>query len=141
MAMNDALDIRQTDAGALKLARAVEPLEHSEKLIHVLHVEAGAVIANEDHDLLFIGVAGGAADFDPGFFARADVFHSVGYQIHQHLPQHGRIAAHSAQHADYPGEAPPQSVVCHIAQDTLDDLIEINSSHPRFDSSHPCHAM
>src|SRR5437899_11463424 len=102
MAMNNALDICQPDAGALKLARAVEPLEHSETLIHVLHVEAGAVIANEHHDLLFIEVAGGAADFVPGFFPHAGAFRSFGSQIYQNLPHHGRIAAKSGLHSAYP---------------------------------------
>src|SRR5688572_17580089 len=41
---DDALDQCEPDAGAGKLARAVQPLEHAEQLRLVTWVEAGAVV-------------------------------------------------------------------------------------------------
>src|SRR5436853_416569 len=73
VAGNDAPDVGQSDAGALELARAVEPLKHSEELVGILHVEAGAVIANKDHDLILHGPV--ASDFNGGALAGAGVLH------------------------------------------------------------------
>src|ERR1019366_7895223 len=47
--VDDALDIGQPDARALKLVLAVQALKHAEKFAGVLGIETGAVVANEDH--------------------------------------------------------------------------------------------
>ena len=47
--LNDALDDRQADAGALEILRAMQPLEHAEQLVGVAHVETGAIVANKEH--------------------------------------------------------------------------------------------
>src|SRR5512136_702785 len=49
MTGDDALDISQADAGAIELVHPVQTLEGGEKLTGVAHVEAGAVIAHEEH--------------------------------------------------------------------------------------------
>ena len=58
---NDPLDDGEPDPGTWELG-AMETLEDAEELVDILHVEAGAVIADEIHRL---AGAGGAADLDP----------------------------------------------------------------------------
>ncbi len=58
MAEYDALDGRKTDAGTDELTRIVQSCEYAEKLVRVLHIEAGAVIA----DIIY---RSGAALIDP----------------------------------------------------------------------------
>ena len=47
--MDDALDVRQPNTGALEVLLAVQTLKNAEQLAHVSHVEADAIIADEDH--------------------------------------------------------------------------------------------
>src|SRR6185312_4295664 len=47
VASDDPLDRGEADAGAGKLLVAVEALERTEQAVGVLHVEAGAVVADE----------------------------------------------------------------------------------------------
>src|ERR1700674_866074 len=54
VALDDALHDRQADAGAFEILRAMQPLKHAEKLVGILHVEADAVVANEEHLLLAV---------------------------------------------------------------------------------------
>ena len=46
VALDDAVDGGQTDAGPLELGRLVQALERREEAVGVLHVEAGAVVAH-----------------------------------------------------------------------------------------------
>src|ERR1039458_2087090 len=45
---DDALHRGQAHAGAFKLNGSVQSLEDPEELVHILHVEADAVVAHED---------------------------------------------------------------------------------------------
>src|SRR4051794_31911983 len=47
VAMDDPLYRRQADPGALELGLVVEPLEGTEQLVGVRHVESRAVVADE----------------------------------------------------------------------------------------------
>ena len=47
--VEDALYGRQPNPGALEVLGAMQPLEHAEQLVGVLHAEADAVVADEDH--------------------------------------------------------------------------------------------
>src|ERR1039457_5499057 len=49
--VNDALDVRQTDACALALLLAVQALKHSEQVGVITRIEARRVVANENHRL------------------------------------------------------------------------------------------
>ena len=75
--VNDALDVRQPDAGAFKFLVAVQALKHAEEFVCITRVETGAVVANEDHGVS-IG-AGGAANFYFGVLAFAGEFHCIGH--------------------------------------------------------------
>src|SRR5712691_7747967 len=60
---HDPPDGGQTNAGAFELLGPVQPLEDAEQLVGILHVEPGAVVADEQDDpsVFFAG----AADLDP----------------------------------------------------------------------------
>ncbi len=47
--VNDALDVRQADARALKLVLAVQALEHAEQFPGILRIETHAVVAYEEN--------------------------------------------------------------------------------------------
>ena len=68
MPLHDSLDDRQTDAGALELLGAVEPLEDAEQLVGVFHLESRTVVPDEVRQL---ARAGGTADLDRRLGARA----------------------------------------------------------------------
>jgi hypothetical protein len=48
MPLHDALDIGQTNARALELVHAVEPLKDAEELITIAHIEPDTVITNKE---------------------------------------------------------------------------------------------
>ena len=45
--MNDAMDVRESDARAFELVLAVQALKHAEKFVGMLRVETSAIVANE----------------------------------------------------------------------------------------------
>ena len=49
MPANDALDIRQPDARALKVVLTVQPLEHAKQFFDIFRIETRAVVANGNH--------------------------------------------------------------------------------------------
>ena len=67
--------IRESDAGAFELVRAMEPLKHAEQLVHILHVEADPIVANE-HDGLAVRIAR-HADLNAGPRPRCRVLHRI----------------------------------------------------------------
>jgi hypothetical protein len=48
MAINDALDRRQSYPGAYELVSQMQPLKYAEELVDILHVEANTVVPHED---------------------------------------------------------------------------------------------
>jgi hypothetical protein len=59
--MNDALNVRQSNAHALELLAAVQALEHGEQPARCSRIESGAVVADEDHRLAIVTVGGSVA--------------------------------------------------------------------------------
>src|SRR2546430_14832356 len=64
---DDAPDRRETDAGALEFGRGVQSLEHAEQLVHVLHVEAGTVVPDQERPLS-VHLGGSELDLRPRLF-------------------------------------------------------------------------
>ena len=64
MPVDDALDGRQPNAGALKLFRPMQTLKYAKQLVDVLHLKACAVIGDEYLDLIVL--PGGTANLDFG---------------------------------------------------------------------------
>src|SRR5688572_27142981 len=49
--LDDPANVRQADACPLELIGGVQALKHPKQLVHVLHVEADAVVADPERDL------------------------------------------------------------------------------------------
>jgi hypothetical protein len=58
MPIDNALDGRQPDPGALKVFRAVQALKHTEQLVDILHLKACAVVGDEYLHLISFSVNG-----------------------------------------------------------------------------------
>src|SRR6185295_5900619 len=85
--VDDALNVGQADAGAFKIAGAMQPLEDAEKFVGVLHVEAGSVVPDKEDPVLVGGLLGRASDLDAGLFPLAGVFDGVADEIGEDLAQ------------------------------------------------------
>ena len=90
MPVNDALDVRQPDAGALELLMAVQTLKDAEQLPGILRIKTGAVVTDENHRLT---IAQSGTDFDFGIGAPAGEFHRIGDQVTG--PRHSQSSAQS----------------------------------------------
>src|SRR5450755_653524 len=89
VALDDAPDAGQADAGAGELAGAVQPLERLEQLADVGRVEAGPVIAHVTADGR---VAGGCGpELDGGAVAAGGELPGVFEQVVQHGPDQGAV--------------------------------------------------
>ena len=97
--LDDAADGRQADAGALELVVPVQALEHAEQLARIAHVEADAVVADEDV-LLAVRVAD--ADLDHRVRPRPRVLHGVVDQVREHLQHQVGIARSRRQRCQPP---------------------------------------
>ena len=89
---DDLLHRGQADAAALELVRLVQALEGQEQLAGIAHVEAGAVVAHEDHALAFLLAP---ADLDPRrpiLMRAGGEFPGVADQVFQHHTQQAGVA-------------------------------------------------
>src|SRR5690242_9701853 len=82
---------------ALKFLRAVQALEYSEQSFRVLHIEAGAVVADK---IDVFGILPVAANLYQRVVSLAAKLHGIGQQIDEHLPDQWRIAKAIGQFAD-----------------------------------------
>ena len=88
MARHDALHRRETDAGARIVLDAMKSLEGAEQLVRELHVEPGAVVANEVDRL---GVAFAMTHLDPRGGGAPRELHRVGGEIVDHRLEQGGV--------------------------------------------------
>src|SRR5450759_808536 len=80
----NAHDGRKADAGTLELVGCMKPLEHSEELPRVGHVEAHPVVAHEIADAAFLLLRAGR---DPGGIAAGGELDCIGQQVGPNLLQ------------------------------------------------------
>src|ERR1700722_11860113 len=80
---HDALRGGEAYAHALELVSAVQALKYTEEFFRIAHIEAHAVVAHEDHDLVFRPLPG--TDLDRRELARSRVLDRVRQQIDEHL--------------------------------------------------------
>src|SRR5262249_40123262 len=99
--VNDALNGRQTDAGAVELLGPMQALKHPEQLVRVAHVESCAVVPDEDFDL--VAPAFGAADRDLGPVPMPRELDRVRDQVHESDLQHEPVAVARRQGTHIPG--------------------------------------
>ncbi len=85
----DAVHNRKTDACAFKLVVTVKPLKCANELLHVLHVEARAIVP---HEIGHFAIVLLAPDFNNCPFLLACEFEDVGKQIGKNLLEQSRIA-------------------------------------------------
>src|SRR5687768_15776988 len=95
MALDEAADDREAHTRPFVLVGMVQALEDTEELVGVAHVEAGAVVLDEECGLPVR--AGTRADLDPPGVAFARELHRVAEEVHQHLLHEDRVAARLAE--------------------------------------------
>src|SRR5689334_5309570 len=100
MTLDDAANVSEADAAALEVLRAMKPLEDSEQLVGVLHVEAHAVVPDVDDVLGARNVD--RADLDARPLPRARVLQRVPQEVPEHEEQERRIAANGGQTVEDP---------------------------------------
>src|SRR6185295_9982395 len=81
-----------------KFASGMQPLKHFEQFACMAHVEAGAVVADEEY-VLALAYLGG--DLDPGDLAVARILQCVGKQVQEHLPEQFQVTTARWQVAEH----------------------------------------
>jgi hypothetical protein len=150
--MNDPLYIGQPDPRALKFSLTVQTLKHAEQLLSIFRIEAGPIVANEDHcpatSILY------PTDFDSGLDASAGELHRIGNQIDQHHSQQGTVTPYCRQWRSFPDDIPSFGFGLQIAHRLPDQLVKIDVSLLQFrapdpgegkevlnQSPHPCRGL
>ena len=104
MPVDDALDGRQPNSGALKLFRPMQTLKYAKQLVDVRHLKACAVIGDEYLGLIVL--PGGTPNLDFGPRPCPGEFDRVGQQVREHQFQHGTVPITDRQRSDRPGDVP-----------------------------------
>src|ERR1700756_4025608 len=102
MAMHDALNRRQTDTRAFEGLLRVKPLEDAEQLVRIFHVEADAIVSNEQHYLMVFVFHASDLDLCLGTCARE--LWGFGDEVNQNEPQHGTISIPFGQRIELPND-------------------------------------
>src|SRR5688500_4940919 len=135
VARNDSLHVREPDARALELFRAMQPLKHAEEAVRVRHVKTDAVVFYV-YDELAAGLVA-ASDFDDGMFARARIFQRIREQVREHELQHAGIPGHRRQRLNYPLDRSPRIRLYDIPLRLTDDRVEIDARLHHLRPAHP----
>ena len=88
MASDDPPGEREAHPGSLELAHAVQPVEHAEELVHVLHVKADAVVADAVDRLASLDLS---LDADLGPLPDRGELHGVRQEVHPDPQQQGGV--------------------------------------------------
>src|SRR5215212_11761462 len=86
VAAEDALHVSESDSTSGKVLGTMESLEHLEKLVDVLHVEADAVVAHVEGGLRGVPLP---LDIDDRFGSRGGVLQRVGEKVPDDYGHHG----------------------------------------------------
>src|SRR5689334_12408714 len=132
--MDNPPDVRQADAGTFEFIVPVEALEYTEEFVHVLHVKSDSVVADEDGD--FSGELPRRADLDTRLGPRRRELDRVREQVHEDLPQHGRVPGDVRQRANCPRDRLCLQVKTQIVNHGFDQLVEIYRSAQHFLAAH-----
>src|SRR5437016_6493608 len=126
MAMNDALNGRQPDAGAWELRLRMQPLEGTEQFAGVLRIETGAIVAHVVHVAPLAIRA--SSEGDMRLLARAREFPRVGQEIRERKPQQTRIALDLDSLGDHAFDTALRSTCAQLLHDLLRKLPQIHNS-------------
>ena len=89
MAMNDALDGGQSNAGAFEFSRPMQTLESPKELVGISHIKAGPIIS---HEICRLTIYFGYPEFYGSSLFFAGEFPGVAEQVLHHDPQQSLIA-------------------------------------------------
>ena len=123
MALRDPLDEREPRALALELVGAVEPLEETEELAGIRHLEADAVVLHRD-PVLALGAH--RADPDTRPRAAAGELHRIGEQVLDRRPGQRRVALEGGQRLDHPVDDPVAGLGLQPAHHVLGQQVEVH---------------
>jgi len=120
VAVDDALYGRETDSGAFEFLGAVEPLEHAEQLVGVLHVKADAVILDKvDGRTTLLGQA---AYLNSSNILPACKLERIRDQVDPDLLEQRRVALAVGQVADRDFDLPPCLLVAQAIEHLADEV-------------------
>ena len=128
MPVDDALDGRQPNAGALKLFRPMQTLKYAKQLVDVLHLKARAVIGDEYLDLIVL--PGGTANLDFGLRPCPGEFDRIGQQVREDQFQHGTVPVTDRQRSYRPGDVPILRVLAELRDDLAGELVQVDGRLP-----------
>ncbi len=129
MTLNNPLDNGKTHAGSFELLCRVEPLEHTEQLFAILHVEPRAVVFDEIGVLLHF--VSRAADLDGSGVRRPGELDRIGQQVHQHLPYHGSVAASRGEVSETTFDVAFGGPELEFVEDRLGQLVHVDRRRRR----------
>ena len=86
MPVDNALNGGQSDSGALEFLRSMQTLEHAEKLVYMLHIEARTVISDKHLDLIVLSI--GTANLDLCPSSHPCELDRIGNEVHEDQLQH-----------------------------------------------------
>jgi hypothetical protein len=119
--LDDAADGGQADAGAFEFVVPVQALEHPEQLAGIAHVEADAVVPNED---VLRALGDADADLDHRVRSRTRVLHGVVDQVGEYLQHQIGIAGYRRQRRQPPLDDAFTALLPHLIDRALDQLVE-----------------
>jgi hypothetical protein len=85
--LDDSLNEGEADSCAFKFAGTVETLENPEQFVQVFHIEADAVVSDEVHRLIILGIT---TRFNPPIVPGFGELDGVGKKIDAHLLDEAR---------------------------------------------------
>src|SRR5487761_146674 len=91
---DNALNRGEPYSVPFEILGAVQPLKNTEQLVTILRIEAGSVVANEDHG---IAVKVRLPNLDEGSLPASGVFDGIGEQVHEYQLHKPGIALQSGQ--------------------------------------------
>src|SRR6267143_205557 len=122
--VHDALNRGQADADAGELVLAVQSLERAEELVHVGHVEPGAIVLNEV-GLLARFLAD--PEFDPGRLALPRELPRIPDQVLEHGTQESGISLGDGARGDHALHRTASVTVLELGHDLVREGAEIDA--------------
>jgi len=120
--VDDTPNISQSHACALEIVLTVKALEDAEQFVHVSHVEANTIIADEEH---LFAVYPYLAHLDNSTFLAAGELDGVRQQVDKHQFDQTRVTLHRRQLPDFPFNLPSFRFRFEVSKNCLNQQIEL----------------
>src|SRR5215469_4635465 len=124
MAVDDPLNGSQSYSSAFKLFGKMQALKDAKQLVHISHIEAGAIVPHEDLDLTLIPV--GRTDLNFCQAPHPREFDRIGNEIDDYQFQHGTVSIADRKRADRPCNVPILRLLRDLRNDLADELLQID---------------